>query len=148
MARDIIHSLLELAGFNPEVLTADKNGVTADMKGFQSVMFVVPVGISGDTLSGSVFVELILQAGDLQDGSDAVAVTDADEVLGNTVDSSGVFATIDDPAEDDAIHSIGYRGNKRYPRIAVDLTGTHTNGIPIAVLNLKGDPSHGPTRTA
>lgn len=143
--RDIISNIKESVGFNPEVLTADKNGVTFDMQGFESLMAMVQVGVSGDTLSGSVFLELILQHGDLQDGSDAVAVTSADDVLPGTALPLGVFATIDDPAEDDAVHTVGYRGTKRYVRVVVDLTGTHTNGIPVAVVGIKGDASNQPT---
>lgn len=140
--RDLISNIKESVGFNPELLSADENGVTFDMQGFESLVAFVLAGVSLDTLSGSVFVEFILQHGDLQDGSDAVAVTSADDVLPGTALPLGVFATIDDPAEDDAVYKIGYRGTKRYVRVVADFTGTHTNGFPLAVLGIKGDASN------
>lgn len=146
--RDLISNIKESVGFNPEVLTADEDSTTFDMQGFESLVAIVQVGASGDTLSGSVFLELILEHGDEQDGSDAVAVTSADDVLPGTALALGVFATIDDPAEDDAVFKIGYRGTKRYVRVAVDLTGTHTNGIPVSVIGIKGDASNQATSAA
>ena len=32
----------------------------------------------------------------------------------------------------------GYIGGKRYSRVQIDLTGTHTNGIPAAALAVLG----------
>ena len=85
------------------------------------------------TLSGSVFIELKLQ--DSEDGSNWSDVTDAGKVLG-TISGSGVFATIDDNAEDGALYRIGYVGNARYSRLVASLTGTHTNGTPLGAVAL------------
>lgn len=105
-------------------------GAVVDLVDCEAAQLIVNVGASGDTLSGTVYHSLTLQHGDLANGSDMAAVAQAD-VVGGTV-TSGVFAVIDDPAEDSAVFSIGYVGSKRYIRLFVDTTGTHTNGTPMA----------------
>ena len=66
------------------------------------------------------------------------AVANAD--LTNTVTGSntGTVAVIDDNAEDDLVVVVGYKGNKRYIRPVLNFTGTHTNGIPCAVMAVRG----------
>ena len=143
--RDLINNVSRDQVLDPVVVTADAETTATDMQGFDSLIMSVLMGDSGDTLSGSLFTELILQHGDLANGSDAVAVADTDVVLGEGGSiASGVFATIDAPAEDSAVFSIGYVGKKRYVRVAIDTTGTHTNGTPIGVVALKGHPSLAP----
>ena len=143
--RDLINNISRDQVLDPVAVTADTETTTTDMQGFDSLIMSVLMGDSGDILSGSLFTELILQHGDLANGSDAVAVADTDVVLGEGGGiSSGVFALIDAPAEDSAEFSIGYVGKKRYVRVAIDVTGTHTNGTPIGVVALKGHPSLAP----
>lgn len=140
--RDIINNISRDQVLDPVVISTDTNTTTTDMQGFESLCMSVLMGDSGDTLSGSVFHELILQHGDLADGSDGAAVADTDVVLGEGGSiSSGVFALIDAPAEDSAVFSIGYVGKKRYVRVVIDTTGTHTNGTPMGVVALKGKPT-------
>lgn len=143
--RDLINNVSRDQVLDPVVVTADLNTTTTDMQGFDSLIMSLLMGDSGDTLSGSVFFELILQHGDESDGSDAAAVADTDVILdsGGSI-ASGVFATIDAPAEDSLDFNIGYVGTKRYVRVRIDATGTHSNGTPIGVIALKGHPALAP----
>jgi hypothetical protein len=142
--RDIANNVKTLAAIVPVVVTADTNGVDIDLQGFNKVMLVLNIGIEGDTLSGSVKFDYILQeAPDDGTGSAGtyVIVTDNNLVTANTVDSSGIFATVDADAEIPAVHKIGYVGNKRFIRLVIDATGTHTNGTPhscVAILSQAG----------
>lgn len=145
-----LHSNIKVAeGLAPIVLTADQNCATIDRQGFESVEHIVMLGATGDTLSGSVYIDLVLQ--DSDDGSTWGDVTAANDVIvgGDGVstapDANGIFATIDDNAEDDRHFRIGYRGGKRYSRVQIDLTGTHTNGIEAACLAVLGDAHQGGT---
>ena len=121
----------------------------ADLKGFNSCELIAMCGVSGDTLSGSVKVDIILEESD--DDSTWTAVTDANDVVfasDGTVaapDSNGLIATIDDAAEDPDTFRIGYIGNKRYARLRFDFTGTHTNGMPISSMAILGHPAKAPT---
>lgn len=144
-----LHHRIDVQGrLSPAVYTADQNGVGVDRQGFDSVEHVAYVGITGDTLSGSVKVDLRLQHSD--DNSAWSDVTEAKDVLQSTtapyvaITSTGIFATVDDNAEDDAVYRIGYRGPKRYSRVVADFTGTHTVGIEVALLAIKGNPLSAP----
>lgn len=139
--RDLHNTIKRTMTLAPVVATADTNGAVVDGQGYDSVEHNWLVGITGDTLSGSVKLDLVIQHGDLADGTDMAAVTDKNMLIGPSADlTSGIFATLDDNAEDDVLHSIGYRGPKRYSRVRFDFTGTHTNGIEIAATADRGHP--------
>ena len=62
--RDISNRTKAVTCQDAKVFTADTDGTTVDRKGFESLMFVVNSGIEGDTLSGSVKFDFILQHSD------------------------------------------------------------------------------------
>lgn len=141
--KDLFHNLLAQFLLLPVVLTTSQVSVGVDRKGFEAITLDTMLGASGDTLSGSVLLELILEESDTL-GSGYTAVTNNDHVLlpdGETVDGNGRFLLVDDPAEDELLKSIGYRGLKQFIRINTVLTGTHTNGIPVSVQVSKGKPN-------
>lgn len=107
--------------------TADANGSGVDLQGYEAAEVVANVGLSGDTLSGSVKIALELEESD--DNSVFTDVADAD-MIGETGAGSGEFALIDDAAEDETTYKVGYLGSKRYIRVVWNITGTHTNGTP------------------
>lgn len=115
-------------------LTADTNSAGADLQGFQSATVLFHVGQSGDTLSGSVYFKLLLQESDDNSTFTDVAIAD---MIGGLQVTAGEVALIDDPAEDEVLVKVGYIGIKRYIRGRIDVTGTHTNGTPIAITCLK-----------
>lgn len=150
--RDLHSNIEVVALLDPIVGNNDTEGTPAaglDTLGADSAELIAHVGTSGDTLSGSVKIDLILEESD--DDLTYTAVTDANAVLVGSnsrvsaPDSNGLIATIDDAAEDNKHFRIGYRGDKRYVRIFFDFTGTHTSGTPIAQLGLLGKPSITPT---
>lgn len=146
--RDLHNNVKFVQAVDPAVLTADTNGATIDRQGFESVEHIVFAGESGDTLSGSVKLDLVLQHSD--DGSTWSDVTSAADVLVNAdsgvsaPDANGIFRTIDAAAEDDAKYRIGYIGGKRYSRVQLDFTGTHSNGIPLCVAAVLGHAEQAP----
>lgn len=127
---------------DPATVTTDQNSASIDLKDYGTGTIVVSVGESGDTLSGSVKIEL-----ELEESDDNSSFTDcADTVLSSYVagTNDGCFAVIDAAAEDDAVYTVSYLGGSRYVRAVVNVTGTHTNGTPIAVIGLRGDPKTAP----
>lgn len=121
-------------------INADTNSAEVDMQGFNSLAILGNIGVSGDTLSGSVSIELRLEESDVS-GSGFTAVADEDIILKDGALSGaavGTFAVIDDPAEDDQVYKVGYRGHKRFVRAVVDFIGTHTNGTPISFTAVRG----------
>jgi hypothetical protein len=123
---------------DPAVVTADVNGASVDLLGYEGVMFLVSVGQSGDTLSGSVKVELEVE--ESADDSTFDDAEDADLSTSVTGTNPGTFGLIDDAAEDDAVYVTSYKGDgtkKRYVRPVINVTGTHTNGIPIGIVAVR-----------
>lgn len=137
--RDISNRTVAVATQVPAVVTADANGTTVDLQGFNSAMVVVNTGAEGDTLSSSVKFEFILQHSD--DDSTWTDVTSSTDVTEGSVDSSGIFLTLDANSETPQCSQIGYIGNKRYIRCKIDATGSHSNGTPMGVVVVKGNPS-------
>ena len=114
---------------DPVVVSADALGDEIDMAGFRDLTAMVLVGESGDTLSGSVYIELEMQHSDVS-GSGYAACADADITNAVTGTNTGTFALIDAAAEDDAVFMSQYIGDKQYVKININVTGTHTNGTP------------------
>lgn len=137
--RDISNRTVAVATQVPAVVTADADGTTVDLQGFNSAMVVVNTGIEGDTLSGSVKFDFILEHSD--NDSTWSAVTSSTDVTEGSVDSNGIFLTLDANAETPQISQIGYIGGKQYIRCKIDATGTHSNGTPMGVTVIKGNPS-------
>lgn len=143
--KDLYSNLSISQAVNPSVHTADANGASVDMQGFNSLMFVANIGASGDTLSGSVFIEI-----EIEESTDDSVFTDvANADLQNTVTGTnvGTICLVDDAAEDDAVYMTGYKGNKRYVRPVVNVTGTHTNGTPISITAIRGNAESKPVNT-
>lgn len=141
--RDIADNVKVVAALVPVVATADTDGVDIDLQGFNSAMLILNIGIEGDTLSGSVKFDFILQDAP-DDGAGSadtyVNVTDNNIVNYGTVDSSGIFLTVDADGEIPAITRIGYVGTKRFIRLKIDATGTHSNGTPMGCVAVLGNP--------
>jgi hypothetical protein len=120
----------------------DIEATGVDGRGYREVAHVVHVGNSGDTLSGSVKLELDLEHSD--DDSTYAAVPAAQVSGAVTGAATGCFGLIDAPAEDSTIFSCVYRGTKRYTRVKVDFTGNHAVGIPLSGFAVKRGPQYMP----
>ena len=138
--KDLANNISAVQSLAPAVRTADANGTGVDLQGFESAAIVVDTGIEGDTLSSSVKIDFKLE--DSSDNSTFAAVTSATAVTDGTVDSSGIFLTLDANGETPQITTIGYVGGARYVRVVADFTGTHSNGTPVAASVIKGAPRH------
>lgn len=140
--RDLSSNLKVVQSIDAKVYTADENGVGVDLRGFDGAMVSVNFGITGDTLSGSVFADIELEESD--DNSTFTDVADADLIGKQSGLPAGVAIRVDDAAEDEQSYQFGYIGSKRYIRPVLNLTGTHTNGIEVAVDVVKGFPHRSP----
>lgn len=111
-------------------------GVEIDTQGFDGCAFALDLGISGDTLSGSVKFLAEVQESDTA-GSGHTTVAAADLV-------NSTLALVDDPAEDDVLQVVEYVGSKRYVRLFIDTTGTHTVGTPMSAICIQGYAAKAP----
>lgn len=146
--RDLRSNIAAVTAILPQPVTSAGGAVASgnlDLKGFESAEFVVSVGTSGDTLSGTVKLSVKLEHAPDDNGSPgAYAPVAAANVLGATPDANGVVLVVDDPAEDAVTHRFGYVGSGRFLKLTVTPAGTHTNGTPVSAVLVKGDPLTAP----
>lgn len=139
--REIFNSTKVESCIRAQVRTATINGTSIDLADCSAVNVVVDMGASGDTLSGSVYWTITAQ--ESADNSSWATITDAESLLiaiNGTKQASATSIVVDDPAEDEKTFEISYKvpGSKRYFRIVLTATGTHTNGTPVSASAVKG----------
>ena len=135
MIRDFINNLKVDQVIDPVVHTADVDGASVDLLGYEGCVFIGLIGESGDTLSGSVYAEL-----EIEESVDDSTFTDVDDgdIVGEVAGTNdGCFAFVDAAAEDDAVFTVQYNGSSRYVRPVINVTGTHSNGIPIGIIAIR-----------
>jgi len=142
--KDLSNNISPAISIIPAVRTAAVNGSGVDLQGYESATAVVFVGAEGDTLSSSVHFEVSLEHSD--DNSSFSDVAQADIVDG-TISSGGIFLKMDgsaggNPDTTGEIHRVGYVGGKRYVRVVLAKTGTHSTGTPIGAMIVKGHARH------
>lgn len=128
----------------PIVVNNDTEGKPVngfDTRGFGYVELMAICGISADTLSGSLFYTVKLEESDTDSDGAFLAITEASRVVTGLTparttapDGTGIIATVDDPSEDPFHFRIGVHPKKRFLRLWLDTTGTHTNGFPATVV--------------
>lgn len=143
--KDLHSNIKPVTTLLPVVTTADKDGAAVDSDGFRSVEHLIHIGAPGDTFSGSLKFDFFIEESDAS-GSGWAGVADAESILGDfTLGADGLFLTVDADGECSQMYRIGYRGNKRYSRITMNKTGTHSNGTPLGMMAVKGHPLSAPT---
>lgn len=130
--KDLHNNIKPEVAFNTRTLPTNTttNGNIIDMKGFDSLEFIL---LSGVLTDGS-YVPLI-EEGDASDLSDASAVADAD-LLGTESEVSYI-------PTDDIAKKIGYIGNKRYVRLSIVTTSISSGGVMSAIA-IKGHATNRP----
>ena len=145
--QDLTHNIVVSNSIINAVKTAAANGTGVDLKGFEEATAIVDVGAEGDTLSGSVYFEISLEHSD--DDSTYTDCVQAD-VINGTIAAGGIWLKLDgttggDPDTAGGNWQIGYVGGKRYVRLVLAKTGTHSTGTPIAGVIVKSRPRNAPT---
>jgi hypothetical protein len=140
---DLKNNIQLVESLNAIVKDADTNSTGIDTQGANSAMVIVNVGAPGITFSGSNKVDIKLE--DSADNSTFAAVTNNNFVTGGTVDSAGIWQTIDANGECNAVYGLGYVGPERYIRVVLDFSGTHGTGTSFGVVGALGNLESSPT---
>ena len=140
---DLKNNIKLVESLNAIVKDADTDCTGIDTQGANSAMVMVNVGAPGITFSGTNKVDIKLE--DSSDNSYFTAVTNNNFVTGGTVDSSGIWQTIDANGECNDVYGIGYVGPKRYIRAVLDFSGTHGTGTVFGVTGALGNLESAPT---
>jgi len=138
--KDLSNNISPVVSIINAVKTAAGNGTGVDLQGYESATVLVDVGAEGDTLSGSVYFEVSLEHSD--DNSTYTDCAQAD-IIDGTIAAGGIFLKLDgttggNPDTAGGIFRVGYVGGKRYVRVVLAKTGTHSNGTPLGAMVVKG----------
>ncbi|SIQ98836.1 hypothetical protein SAMN05880590_1107 [Rhizobium sp. RU35A] len=120
---------------------ADNTPAAIDLRGFNSAVIALSIGVGGITFSASNKIEFVLTHSN--DGVTYEAVT-TDDVQGVTIASGGIIKALTAAHAAASLTKIGYVGAKRYLKLLADFSGTHGTGTPISSLVIKGHPSLAP----
>lgn len=141
-SRELFNSIKIESVVATRVLTTSATPTVIDMSDASSVNFLVNMGTAADTLSGTVYWTIKLQ--ESLDNITFTDVIDSESLLIaiNGVKQKGAISiVVDTIAKSAKIFEICYKvpGVKRYLKLLVNATGTHTNGTPVGVVAMKGN---------
>jgi len=122
MSRDINKDVSVASTLLPNVRTTTASGVTVDLSGYRSIMFLAHVG----TVTDGTF------AFDPEESDDDSTWTNV-----AAGDLSGAFVNATSSA-DDTVQEVGYLGSKRYVRCNLTVTGSPSTGGAIGVTVVRG----------
>jgi|TARA_R110001583_G_scaffold38584_1_gene124596 hypothetical protein len=142
--KDLSNNLVIQNSLINAVKTAGANGTGVDLQGFESALAVVSVGAEGDTLAANLNFQVSLEHSD--DNSTFTDCVQADIVDG-TIAAGGIWLILDgttdgNPDTAGGQWQVGYVGGKRYVRIVLAKTGTHSTGTSISGLIVKSAARH------
>ena len=130
------------------VKTAAANGTGVDLQGYESALAVVSVGAEGDTLAANLNFQISLQDSDddstYADCAQAAIVDGTIAADGNwlILDGTGTAGSGGNPHTSGGTWQVGYVGGKRYVRLVIDKTGTHSTGTSISGLIVRSGARH------
>lgn len=131
MLRDIKGLFKALVALAPQTVTADIDTAVMDLKSFRNFGFLLNVGAMSFTGVNKIDLKLLHS----DDGSTFVACT-ADDMYTN--EGSNIAKSLDNSSEQNSMHLIEYRGNKRYVKMTLEVSGTVS--CPIAVQGICTKP--------
>ncbi len=138
--RDLSNNINPAVSIINAVKTAAGNGTGVDLQGYESATILVDVGAEGDTLASDKYFEISLEHSD--DDSTYTDCAQAD-IIDGTISAGGIWLKLDgtangNPDSAGGIFRVGYVGGKRYVRVVLAKTGTHSNGTPIGAMVVRG----------
>lgn len=129
--RDNFNDVKVVQALDPVNATSTKTSATVDTKGYESATAWVYYGTNGDTLDGSNYWTAAIHESDAS-GSGFAAAAAGDVIVNPGETAANAFGINNSASDDNALYCLGYRGDKRYLRVVVTLTGTAATGTPMA----------------
>lgn len=113
----MIKGRIKHSGLLQADVTADVNSQSVDLQDFNSLALLFSIGAF--TPSGTDKAVLKVEHSD-----DNITFVACDASDLDTSESANIVKTIDTGSEDDQMYEVHYKGNKRYVRGAIDVSGT------------------------
>jgi hypothetical protein len=149
--RQVVRDVTAVVGIAPATKTTTTLSSACDLAGYEGCLVRFHCGTFGDTQSGSVYIEAELQ--DSDDNSTYAAVANAyvsfpSAYSARTGTAVGTFfqSKTTGAADTAGLYDVGYAGAKRYLKVNVRMTGTHTNGTPMTVSFTRMLPKDAPAQ--
>lgn len=114
-SKDLYHNLSPVTALEPKARTANEDGVTVDLQGYESALVIVHAGTITDGT----------HALKLQESADGTNWTDV-----GADDLHGSFQAL----ASNQVQKVGYRGTKRYIRVVATVSGATNGGVYGAVV--------------
>lgn len=143
--RDLASNIKAVVAVPIAVYSTDQNGIAVDRLGFESVTFLLNIGVGGITFTGTNKIEFVATESD--DGSNWTAVAGDDLILDGlapTAVTAGIVRALTAAHPAATVQRVGYIGSKRYARVSPDFSGTHGTGTPIGIAAVLGHPHSAP----
>lgn len=127
--RDALANVGPVQSLKPQAITADVNGTSAEVRGFEEVEVILDIGLFTDGAAA-----LVIEESDDDSTFTAVAAADLD----------GSVPTLS-AANDNQLHRVGYMGSARYLRVsATEATSPAPTGVVLAALIHRRRPHNAP----
>lgn len=141
--RDLHSNLKLIQCIKAQVIgTADVTSAAIDLAGYNSAEILIDAGTAGDTLGATTKFDINVTHS--HDDSTYEVVEDG-EILGCASPGAlGEVLTIDADSEAAKVYQRGYVGGRRYLKVQVLSTGTHSTGTPFAISILAGNANVAP----
>ncbi|MEN2980867.1 hypothetical protein P7L78_22000 [Tistrella bauzanensis] len=139
--RDLANNLGVAVLIPSATYDADNTPAALDIRGFDSCMICISVGVGGITFSGTNKVEYKLTHSD--DNVTYAAVEQRDVLLA-TVGTGGIIKSLIAAHAAADVTKIGYIGDKPYLKLLADFSGTHGTGTPMGAIAVLGHAARRP----
>jgi hypothetical protein len=116
------------------------DGIVVDTAGYESVTFIISVGIAADNLSGALYHTIKL----MHDTASAFNADPADVAAADCMDLKNTIVIDDETTEDIQPYKLAYKGARRYVRLSVVQTGNCASGTPMSAVAVLGSPRKAP----
>lgn len=131
--KQVARDVTSVVGVTPAVKTTTTLSSACDLAGYEGCLVRLHTGAFGDVQSSSIYIEAELQ--DSDDNGTYAAVADAlvdfPSAFGaRTGHATGTFfqSKTDAAADTAGLYEIGYHGQKRYLKVNLRFTGSHSTG--------------------
>jgi hypothetical protein len=142
--RDLMNQIHPVRALSPVASAADNTPLVSQIidrltsVGFESLTFLIATGAIPDV---DATFTVLLEHGDIADGSDMAAVPD-EQLIGLEADGvNGAGFKFDD---DNKVYKLGYVGEKQYTRLTITPVA-NASATLLAVIALLGHPHATPT---
>ncbi|MCJ2065044.1 hypothetical protein MKK63_20355 [Methylobacterium sp. J-088] len=146
--RDLASKIQALSAIAPGIYKADPDAASIDRAGFESVTFLISIGVGGITFTDANNIRFKMEDSDDGVNWNAVLLSNLAPLLKNPDGTATIDTGIDTFLLINQAHPAatvnrqgyvdGYAGERRYVRVRAVFGGSHSSGTPISVTALLG----------